>query len=207
MILNSPTTTERDHNVVGYLEQVLAVDPTEFGRDMFERTSDLEHVPAEQIVKRDAKDYDAGAHTLRIAQVETVGQDLGERRDELLEALDEVREKEGHALVALMVTDIMGKGSQLYVSGERPRGRARVRRDRRRRRRHRPARRHEPQEAGRAQAARSAVGMTPALFAEQVPATRSAGAPSPTPSWRARCRRSRSPSTSRSCASGSRSRR
>jgi manganese-dependent inorganic pyrophosphatase len=31
-----------------------------------------------------------------------------------------VREKEGHAIVALMVTDIMGKGSKLYVSGERP---------------------------------------------------------------------------------------
>jgi manganese-dependent inorganic pyrophosphatase len=120
VILNSPTTTERDHNVVGYLQQVLEVDATEFGREMFERTSDLEHVPAEQIVGRDAKDYDAGAHTLRIAQVETVGQDLAERRQELIEALDAVREKEGHALVALMVTDIMGKGSKLYVSGERP---------------------------------------------------------------------------------------
>jgi manganese-dependent inorganic pyrophosphatase len=120
VILNSPTTTERDHAVVAYLEQVLELDATEFGREMFERTSDLEKVPAAEIVGRDAKDYDAGAHTLRIAQVETVGQDLGERRDELLHALDAVRKKEGHALVALMVTDIMGKGSKLYVSGERP---------------------------------------------------------------------------------------
>ena len=120
VILNSPTTTDRDHAVVAYLEQVLEVDATEFGREMFERTSDLEQVPAEEIVGRDAKDYDAGAHTLRIAQVETVGQDLSERRDELIHALDEVREKEGYALAALMVTDIMGKGSKLYVSGERP---------------------------------------------------------------------------------------
>jgi manganese-dependent inorganic pyrophosphatase len=51
--------------------------------------------------------------------VETVGQDLAERRDELLSALDGVREREGHVLVALMVTDIMGKGTELYVSGER----------------------------------------------------------------------------------------
>ena len=120
VILNSPTTTDRDHAVVDYLQQVLEVEATEFGREMFERTSDLEQVPAEDIVRRDAKDYEAGAHTLRIAQVETVGQDLGERREELIHALDEVREKEGHALVALMVTDIMGKGSTLYVSGERP---------------------------------------------------------------------------------------
>jgi manganese-dependent inorganic pyrophosphatase len=120
VILNSPTTTERDHAVIEYLEQVLAVDATAFGREMFEHTSDLEHVPAAEIVGRDAKDYDAGGHTLRIAQVETVGKDLSDRRDELIQALDAVREREGHALVALMVTDILAKGSKLYVSGERP---------------------------------------------------------------------------------------
>jgi manganese-dependent inorganic pyrophosphatase len=120
VILNSPTTTDRDHAVIEYLEQVLAVDATAFGREMFENTSDLARVPAAEIVQRDAKDYDAGGHTLRIAQVETVGKDLRDRRDELMEALDAVREREGHALVALMVTDIMGKGSKLYVSGERP---------------------------------------------------------------------------------------
>jgi manganese-dependent inorganic pyrophosphatase len=120
VILNSPTTTERDHAVIEYLEQVLALDATAFGREMFENTSDLAHVPADEIVARDAKDYDAGGHTLRIAQVETVGKDLRDRRDELIGALDAVREREGHALVALMVTDIMGKGSKLYVSGERP---------------------------------------------------------------------------------------
>jgi manganese-dependent inorganic pyrophosphatase len=120
VILNSPTTTDRDHAVIDYLEQALAIDATRFGREMFEHTSDLERVPAEEIVKRDAKDYDAGGHTMRIAQVETVGKDLGDRREELVKALDDVREREGHALVALMVTDILAKGSKLYVSGERP---------------------------------------------------------------------------------------
>jgi manganese-dependent inorganic pyrophosphatase len=120
VILNSPTTTERDRAVVAYLEQVLAVDASEFGREMFEQTSDLSRVAAEQIVGRDVKVYEVGGgHTLQIAQVETVGEDLGERRAELIEALERVREREGHVLVALMVTDIMGEGTQLYVSGER----------------------------------------------------------------------------------------
>jgi manganese-dependent inorganic pyrophosphatase len=120
VILNSPTTTDRDRAVIEYLEQVLALDATEFGREMFEQTSDLTRVAAEDIVGRDAKDYDAGGgRTLRIAQVETVGQTLDERRDELLRALDAVRERDGHALVALMVTDIMSKGTQLYSSGDR----------------------------------------------------------------------------------------
>jgi manganese-dependent inorganic pyrophosphatase len=126
VILNSPTTTERDRAVTDYLEQVLALDATEFGREMFEHTSDLTRVPADEIVGRDVKEYDAGGgQTLRIAQVETVGQTLSERRDELVEALDATREREGHAISALMVTDIMGKGTALYVSGDRaPLGRA-----------------------------------------------------------------------------------
>ena len=60
MILNSPTTTERDHAVVEYLERVLALDATEFGREMFESTSDVSDVAAEEIVTRDAKEYEVG---------------------------------------------------------------------------------------------------------------------------------------------------
>jgi manganese-dependent inorganic pyrophosphatase len=119
VILNSPTTTERDHAVVAYLERVLDVDAQAFGREMFERTSDLSRVAADEIVARDAKDYDAGGETLRIAQVETVNEDLRERTDELERALDAVRERDGHAMVALMVTDILGHGSRLYASGDR----------------------------------------------------------------------------------------
>jgi len=119
VILNSPTTTERDRAVIAYLEQVLALDATAFGREMFERTSDLSHVAAQEILGRDVKAYDAGGgHTLRIAQVETVGTGLADRRDELMDALDAVREREGDALAALMVTDILGKATELYVSGD-----------------------------------------------------------------------------------------
>ncbi len=117
VILNSPTTTDRDRAVIAYLEQVLAVEAEGFGREMFERTSNLSSVPVDEIVGRDAKEYEAGAHTLKIAQVETVGEDLHDREQDLLKALDDVREKEGHALVALMVTDIIAKSTRLYLSG------------------------------------------------------------------------------------------
>jgi manganese-dependent inorganic pyrophosphatase len=119
VILNSPTTTDRDRAVIAYLEQVLALDATAFGREMFETTSDLTRVPAAEIAGRDAKEYDVGGgHTIRIAQVETVGQDLRQRREELLQALQAVRERDGHLLVALMVTDILAQGTELYASGD-----------------------------------------------------------------------------------------
>jgi manganese-dependent inorganic pyrophosphatase len=120
VILNSPTTTDRDRAVVAYLEQVLALDASAFGREMFESTSDLESVPAEEIVSRDVKEYDAsGGQTLRIAQVETVGRALSERGAELMAALEAARAREGDALAALMVTDIMGRSSDVYLTGDR----------------------------------------------------------------------------------------
>jgi manganese-dependent inorganic pyrophosphatase len=119
VILNSPTTTERDHAVVEYLERVLALDAVELGREMFVATSNLSGVPAEAIVTRDTKEYEIdGGHTIAIAQVETVGEGLGARHDELLEAMRAARERRGYALYALMVTDILAKDTELYVSGD-----------------------------------------------------------------------------------------
>jgi manganese-dependent inorganic pyrophosphatase len=51
--------------------------------------------------------------------VETVGETLHERQAERIEALRAVRERDGHAVVALMVTDIMAKGSTLYAAADR----------------------------------------------------------------------------------------
>jgi manganese-dependent inorganic pyrophosphatase len=119
VILNSPTTTERDRAAVEYLQRVLALDAMALGREMFEATSDLAGVSADAIVTRDAKEYEvSGGHTIAIAQVETVGQGLGDRREELLAAIGEARERRGHALYALMVTDILAKDTDLYVAGD-----------------------------------------------------------------------------------------
>jgi manganese-dependent inorganic pyrophosphatase len=118
IILNSPTTTERDHAVTEYLERVLALDAEEFGREMFEETSDTSDIPAEKLVGTDVKEYSVGGgHTVAIAQVETVGPGLLERRDELLQAMREAQERKDHSVYALMITDILAKGSKLLVSG------------------------------------------------------------------------------------------
>ena len=119
VILNSPTTTERDHAAVEYLERVLALDATDFGRQMFESTSDVSEVDAEAIVTRDAKEYTVGeGQSLVIAQIETVGDAVLDRRDELLDELAARREARGHVLYALMVTDIMAKGTKMLVAGD-----------------------------------------------------------------------------------------
>src|SRR3712207_6475975 len=50
VVLNSPTTTERDHRVVRYLEELLDLDAKAFGMEMFEASSDVSGLSAEEIV-------------------------------------------------------------------------------------------------------------------------------------------------------------
>jgi manganese-dependent inorganic pyrophosphatase len=119
VILNSPTTTERDRAAVTYLERVLASDATEFGREMFKSTSDVSDLSAQKIVARDLKEYDlGGGQTMTIAQIETVGKALAERTDELLEALRRQRDERDYALSALMITDILEQSTSLLVAGD-----------------------------------------------------------------------------------------
>jgi manganese-dependent inorganic pyrophosphatase len=119
VILNSPTTTERDHRVVEYLERVLALEARELGREMFESTADVSAVSAKEIINRDAKQYQVGGgQTICIAQIEVVGKALLERKEELLEAMRQERDSKGFHLYALMVTDVLSKGTELLVAGD-----------------------------------------------------------------------------------------
>jgi manganese-dependent inorganic pyrophosphatase len=119
VILNSPTTTERDHAVVEYLERVLAVYAEELGREMFESTADVSDLTADEIVSQDAKRYQVrGDQEICIAQIEVVGDGLLERKDELLEALRRERESKDLAIYALMITDVLAKSTEMLVAGD-----------------------------------------------------------------------------------------
>jgi manganese-dependent inorganic pyrophosphatase len=119
IILNSATTTDRDRLVVDYLERVLALDAAGYGREMFEATSDVSEVSAEEIISRDAKQYHASSgHQICIAQIEVVGKALLDRKDELIAAMRAARESRELQLYALMVTDVLSKGTDLLVAGD-----------------------------------------------------------------------------------------
>jgi manganese-dependent inorganic pyrophosphatase len=118
VVLNSPTTTDRDREVVRYLEEMLDVDAEAFGMEMFEASSDVSDVSAEEIVNRDAKEYGTTSGKMSVSQVETVGTGLLERKDDLLEALEDLRAKNGYIFSALMVTDIIEGGTELLCAGD-----------------------------------------------------------------------------------------
>jgi manganese-dependent inorganic pyrophosphatase len=119
VILNSPTTTDRDKEVVKYLEELLGIDAEKFGMQMFEASSDVSELSAKQIVERDAKEYGLSTgEKISISQIETVGPGLLSRKDELISELGKRCEENGYLLAALMVTDITKGGTELLCAGE-----------------------------------------------------------------------------------------
>ena len=119
VLLNSPTTTERDREVIRHLEGLLDVDGLARGREMFEANSDVSDVSAAELVSRDAKEYTLpGGQTISIAQIETVGTRVLERREELGDAIEDFRERGDHSLSALMITDILEHSTVLLVRGD-----------------------------------------------------------------------------------------
>ncbi len=119
VILNSVTTTDRDAAVLEYLERVLQIDGREFGERMFKETSDVSGVTPADLVRRDAKAYQSSSGTpFLIAQVEVVGKGLLDREPELIQAIQAERARQGVGLYALMVTDVLDKGTDLLVDGD-----------------------------------------------------------------------------------------
>ena len=119
VIFNSPTTTERDREVVRYLEGLLGLDAKEFGMEMFEASSDVSGLSAAEIVDHDRKEYGlSSGQTMSVSQVETVGTGLLARKEELLEALERVCQKNGYLFATLMITDIVNQGTKLLCAGD-----------------------------------------------------------------------------------------
>jgi manganese-dependent inorganic pyrophosphatase len=119
VVLTSPTVTDRDRRAASTLGDLLGEDPERFGRAMFEASSDVSGLSGEEIVERDAKTFElARERTALVGQVEVVGDELLSRAPELRAALESVREEGGHAIAALMVTDIVGRATTLLVAGE-----------------------------------------------------------------------------------------
>ncbi len=118
VLLTSPTTTERDRVATAYLEWLLSLDAQQFGREMFEDSSDVAEVSASDLVRRDLKEYELdNGRTLTVAQIETVGRAVFERSGELRDAAERRRSRHGDVLFAVMLTDILQQHTRLIVTG------------------------------------------------------------------------------------------
>ncbi len=119
VLLKSPTTTDMDREVASRLSRIAGVDALEFGMEVFRSRSAGEVFSAERVVGADVKEYRVGDVVAAVGQFETVSLSaVMDHADELLSAMEALRERRGLDLVVLMVTDIVREGSEMLAVGK-----------------------------------------------------------------------------------------
>lgn len=117
--LQSPTTTERDVQLLAWLSSLAGVEPNELSQMIFESGSMILHAPADAIITADCKHYTEGQLSYSVSQIEELGFDnFWKRSDEVLAALKQYQTANGLDFSALLVTDINRQNSMLLVQGD-----------------------------------------------------------------------------------------
>ncbi len=118
--LKSTTTTENDRQLADELAQLAGIkDLKAFTLDIFKAKSNLDDLTPKQMVKNDYKIYEFSQKTL-IGQLETVEQEkiLSEQKQDLLEAMQVVKQEDEVDLIYLAVSDIMQVNTKLLIAGD-----------------------------------------------------------------------------------------
>ncbi len=122
VLFKSPTTTDADKAACEELAKIAGVsDMQALAMEMFKAKSAVDGVPAKDLIFRDYKDFDMNGNKVGCGQLELVDLSLVENiRDDLYNAMKEVKEEGGRHTVLLMLTDIMKEGTDLMVVSDDP---------------------------------------------------------------------------------------
>ena len=116
--LTSPTSTERDAQILRRLEEIADVKAGEFTEKLFASGSVLTSLPAAQALNLDCKEFQSDGRLFSVAQIEELGFDqFWRRKDELIAALENHRRQKEYFFSALLVTDVVRKTSLMLISG------------------------------------------------------------------------------------------
>jgi manganese-dependent inorganic pyrophosphatase len=117
--LRSPTTTDVDRDILGWLKGLCGVDLDAYAREFFEIGSALRSSTPAEVIREDCKEFSEQGVRFSISQIEENGFDLfWERKDDLRGALEDFAKRSKLAFSALLVTDVVTNGSLLLLSQE-----------------------------------------------------------------------------------------
>jgi manganese-dependent inorganic pyrophosphatase len=116
--LTSPTTTDLDREMLGWLASVAGVDAATFTRKFFAIGSLLVNGSVDDIVNADRKEFSDEGLKISIAQVEELGMEaLAAREAELIQHLKTLVAKEHLDLICLVITDVTEHYSHILAVG------------------------------------------------------------------------------------------
>jgi manganese-dependent inorganic pyrophosphatase len=120
VLLKSPTTTDVDRELAGWLACLAGLEAEEFGRAIFTAGSALSAYPSvAALLTADFKEYETGGRRFGVGQVEVVTlEEFHGRRAALAAGLAELCRERRLQLAGLLVTDIVTQSSLLLVRGD-----------------------------------------------------------------------------------------
>lgn len=118
--LNSPTSTEKDAEILRWLENLAGVPADELAELIFRSGSVILSAKPDAVIRADFKLYEEEGVRFSVSQVEELGfANFRNHQDQLAAALARVRTTENLYFSGLLVTDINTQNSILLVKGDR----------------------------------------------------------------------------------------
>jgi manganese-dependent inorganic pyrophosphatase len=115
----SPTTTDRDREVVAALAADLGVNVTDYAAEMFAAKSDVSAFSEAELLRMDSKEYEVGGTKFRVSVLETTSPaTVLARKAALLEAMPAVASEDGVDQVLLFIVDILNEEATLLVPND-----------------------------------------------------------------------------------------
>jgi manganese-dependent inorganic pyrophosphatase len=116
--LTSPTTTNTDREILGWLSAIGEIDVEAFTAGFFAAGSMLRDKPAQLALESDRKEFEENGWRLSISQIEELGLDeFWKQEAALREALENIVVERKMHFACLLVTDITEHDSVLMTAG------------------------------------------------------------------------------------------
>ncbi|MGJ3242057.1 MAG: putative manganese-dependent inorganic diphosphatase [Opitutales bacterium] len=114
--LKGPTTTDKDRELLAWLEEIAGVPADTLAGEIFASGSVVLSHPPEEVITSDCKVYEEGPLAYSVAQVEELGfENFWNRKADIVDALKAYRQQEDLYFSGLLVTDINSQNSLLVV--------------------------------------------------------------------------------------------
>lgn len=119
VLFKSPTCTPHDKEMAQYLSKIAGVDIQAYGKELLKAGSDIGNMTPEEMSKNDMKEFLVGRYRVSVSQCSVwERQQVLDRKDEILEALEKMRIKRGYDLSCIMITNVSEEASALLFTGE-----------------------------------------------------------------------------------------
>jgi manganese-dependent inorganic pyrophosphatase len=119
LLLNSPTTTPKDGEILEWLSAIAQVDSRQLADEIFASGSIILSSSAEEVIRSDHKVYEEDGVKFAVSQVEELGfVNFWAHAKALSLALEELCREERLVFAGVLVTDINTQNSVLLVKGD-----------------------------------------------------------------------------------------